>query len=411
MVRQAVFYAALGAVAAACSGSSNTRGDSALGESCTRTADCRSGLVCIANTCLGSAPAHEAGGADGAADAISVGSPVDGGVDAPGEPGRSLIGETCQTTRDCAPGLDCVPSVGGASVCDLVSYGVTASSKTCTGECAVASDCCALPSGLGISGTTDAGIFVSAQNCEDILLLLLGGSVSVCATHPPPGTSAANACFFYQTYCNCTANTWACNSGRCVYADTCQATLTNTLGGCPSFTRTRSALNTTCETPANKCHAASSGCVADADCEGSRVSDEVGVTCRGGDCACYMSACYLKCAKDLDCQTGYSCDATKKLCSPSACSNDAQCFSQLGKARAKCKKGACGIPCTVDHDCSPSGDIPGQPFNGTVCGPDGVCTPVGCTSDTDCSGPTVTGTRLFCVSAPVMNGVHSAIAN
>jgi hypothetical protein len=44
----------------------------------------------------------------------------------------------------------------------------------------------------------------------------------------------------------------------------------------------------------------------------------------------------------------------------------------------------------VDRDCSPSGDIAGQPFNGTVCGPNHVCAPVGCTSDADCSG---TGAR------------------
>ena len=132
-------------------------------------------------------------------------------------------------------------------------------------------------------------------------------------------------------------------------------------------------------------------------------------TCRGGDCACYLSACYLKCSKDLDCQSGYSCDAAKKVCVPSPCTNDGECFSRLGKARAKCLSGACEIPCTNDHDCSPSGDIPDRPFNGTVCGSKGVCAPVGCGSDADCSG---TGTlHLFCVTPPAATNVRSAIAH
>jgi hypothetical protein len=301
-----------------------------------------------------------------------------------------------------------VPSSGGASVCDIVAYGVAAGTKTCSGECGVPADCCGLPLGVGLSGRTDAGAYVNVLNCADIVQVLLGGDPSVCAGAPPPGTQTASGCFFYQAYCSCAPSTWACTSGRCVYAASCQTTIANTLGGCPSFTRTRSALNTTCDMPANKCRSAASACATDTDCDGAPVSDSAGVICRGGDCACSTGACYLKCAKDLDCQNGYSCDATQKLCVPSPCANDAQCFSQLGKARARCKKGVCGILCAVDHDCGPSGDLPGQPFNGTVCGPDGVCAPVGCVSDADCSG--TAGPRLFCVTPPA-NTVRSAITN
>jgi hypothetical protein len=397
----ASFAIVLGASAAGCTSNPSGPAGSALGESCTRTSDCQSGLVCMANTCLGGARAVEEGGTEGGVDAGNT----EGGVDAGStEPRLSQIGEACQTARDCASGLACVPSSGGAGVCDVVSYGVMASTKTCSGECSVAADCCELPAGITLAGTNDAGIFVSVVNCKDILQVLLGGNASVCASRPLPGTG----CFFYQTYCSCAADTWACSSGRCVYTASCQGNLVNALGGCPSLTRTRSALNTTCDMPGNKCHSTVSGCSTDTDCDGTAVADATGVTCRGGDCACFMSACYLKCAKDLDCQGGYSCDATKKLCVPSPCSNDAQCFSQLGKARAKCQNGACGIPCTVDHDCSPSGDIAGQPFNGTVCGPNHVCAPVGCTSDADCSG--TGGARLFCITPNVTN-VHSAITN
>jgi hypothetical protein len=383
----------LAASLAGCSSTSNALVPSALGESCTRTADCQSGLVCFQNTCSGAGRRVDAGGIDS------------GGAGG----GLSHIDEACQTSRDCASGLDCVPSSGGASVCDLVSYGVMAQGKTCSGECSEAAHCCALPAGgLNLTGITDAGAFVTARNCEDILLLLLGGSTTVCAGSPGP--SQANACFVYQTYCSCPANTWACNAGRCAYTASCQTSAANVPGGCAAYTRTRSVLNTTCDAATKKCGAASSGCATDTDCDGLQVVDLSGVTCRGGDCACHASACYLKCAKDLDCQGGYSCDETQKLCAPAPCSNDAECFSRLGKARAKCQSGICGIPCAVDRDCSPSGDIPGQPFNGTVCGSNGVCAPVGCTSDSDCSGM-VGGQRFFCATPPAAADVHSAITN
>jgi hypothetical protein len=401
------FTMVLGASAAGCSSNPSGPQGSALGESCAKTADCQSGLVCVANACLGPGGrlvVEEAGTESGV-----DGSVIEGGVDAGGpEPRLSQIGETCQTARDCALGLACVPSAGGAGVCDVTSYGVAASGKTCSGECGAAADCCELPVGVTLAGSNDAGFFVSVVNCQDILQVILGGNASICASRPQPGSALATGCFFYQTYCSCAADTWACSSGRCVYTASCQANLANTLTGCPSLTRTRASLNTTCDMPANKCHSTVSGCATDTDCNGASVADLNGVTCRGGDCTCSAGGCYLTCAKDLNCQGGYSCDATKKLCVPSPCSSDAQCFSQLGKARAKCQNGACGIPCMVDRDCSPSGDIAGQPFNGTVCGPNHVCAPVGCTSDADCSG--TGGARLFCTTPNVTN-VHSAISN
>ena len=392
--------ASVAASVSGCTNGSSASGTSAAGESCTKTADCASGLVCVANTCYAGGHPTPTGGADGGAGSGSGGSTE-------GDSGLSRIGESCQSTRDCAAGLDCVPSSGGASVCDLVNYGVPASGKTCSGECASDGDCCALPQGVTLSGRTDAGAFVNASNCEDILLVMLGGDPSVCAS-ATAGTTLATGCFYYQTYCNCAPNTWTCASARCVYSAPCQTTIANSLGGCPLLTRTRTALNTTCNLPGNRCQAASSVCATDSDCNGLLVSDETSVTCRGDDCACYMSACYLKCAKDLDCQGGYACDPTSKLCAPAPCTNDGECFSRLGKARAACRAGACVIPCSVDHDCSPSGDIAGQPFNGTVCSAGGVCAPVGCTSDTDCvpaSGP-----RLFC-TMPSSTTVHSAVSN
>jgi hypothetical protein len=348
-------------------------------------------------------------GVDAAVDAAGSDAGVTRSADASDEQRLGQIGEACQTSRDCATGLGCVPSSGGASVCDLLSYGLMPNGKTCSGECSAASDCCALPPGLGLSAIDDAGFYVSVADCQDILTAMIGGDISACARGPAPGTSVATGCFYHQTYCSCPANTWSCSSvGRCAYTASCTGTMANTLGGCPLITRTGTTLNTACDLPAGKCHSGLSGCTTDTDCNGLAVSDEVGITCRAGDCTCYMSACYLKCTKDLDCQNGKSCDMMKSLCVPAPCTTDAQCFSQLGKARAQCKSGVCGIPCTVDGDCSPSGDLSGQPFNGTVCGPNGVCAPVGCTTDADCSG--VGSTRLFCAS-PQVAAVHSAITN
>jgi hypothetical protein len=336
----------------------------------------------------------------------SAGTGGDGGAAPKGDASQGRIGEACQTTSDCAQGLECVATSAGASVCDIASFGLTPSSKTCSGECGVAADCCELPPGLGVSGYADGG-FIYAQNCQDILQVLLGGNQAAACSQP---TTMSNACFFYQTYCQCGANAWACNAGRCNYTGSCSPGFgVNQLGGCPSLTRSGASLNATCNTSTASCGSSSPPCSTDAGCDGHPVVDRGGVTCRGGDCACLTGGCYLKCAKDLDCPNGYSCDASRNVCVPSGCSNDAQCFSQLGMARAKCNAGTCGIPCMVDLDCSPSGDIGGQVFNGTVCGPNGFCAPVGCTSDADCSR-TGSAPRTFCV-APSVSTVRSAITN
>jgi hypothetical protein len=393
------------AVAAGCSSSSSGSSfvASASGESCTRTADCQPGLVCVANVC-GSA------GADaGVAPRPSV---PDGGGDAAAEassplpPGASGIGQACQSSRDCAAGLECIPTTGGAAVCDLASFGLTPGSKTCTGECSTAADCCELPPGVSVYGYSDGG-YVYAQNCADIFSGILGGSLAPCAglTGYSP---TATACFFYQAYCNCAAATWACTGGRCRYAAPCNSQNTNDPGGCPSQTRAGRSLDSTCNLATMTC--AASSCTVAADCNGLPVVDRTStaVTCRGGDCTCVAGGCYLKCTADIDCDPGYACDTMRSVCAPAPCTSDAQCFGQLGMARARCNGGTCGIPCTVDLDCSPSGDLPGQPFNGTVCGPGGTCTPVGCSSDGDCSR-SGSGPRKFCVTSP--GAIRSAATN
>jgi hypothetical protein len=54
-------------------------------------------------------------------------------------------------------------------------------------------------------------------------------------------------------------------------------------------------------------------------------------------------------------------------------------------ANAKCVSGSCKEPCTTDHDCGGSGLVPGGgTYAGQICGSDGFCQQVGCTTDADC---------------------------
>jgi hypothetical protein len=392
------------AVAMGCGSSSSSAQPSALGESCTRTSDCQSGLVCVADTCFAKAPVIDAGAEAGEA-----------GLTTSSGPQLGQIGEACQTSRDCASPLACVVS-GGSSVCDIVSYGLTPGGKTCSGECETAADCCELPVDALVDafGETevlgDAGVFtfVEPRTCQDIVQLFLGGNAASCSGHPL-STAIARACFYYQTYCTCAATTWTCTaSNQCAYAAACTAgNAANTLGGCPSETRTARALTSTCGL-ANTCQVG--GCSKDSDCEGTAVSDLSESICQGGDCTCNGGACYIACAKDIDCQAGYACNTTTKVCSPTVCMTNSDCVSQTGEVRAQCQAGACKLPCATDHDCSPSGDLTGTgTFNGTVCGSAGFCVPFGCTSDADCDTGSV---HTFCVTPPATTSTaHSAITN
>jgi hypothetical protein len=326
---------------------------------------------------------------------------------APPPVGPGGVGQACQTSSDCMAGLECVPTTGGGAVCDLTSFGLTPGTKTCTGECSTTADCCELPPGVAVYGYVDGG-YVYAQNCTDLFVGILGGSTAACVGAAASFSTTSSACFFYEAYCSCVPGTWACNGGKCQYTAPCHGQYANEFGGCPSQSRAGRSLDTTCNMTTLTCP--SSSCAAAADCDGLPVIDKTTttVTCRGGDCACVAGGCYLGCTADIDCDAGYTCDTTRRVCVPASCTSDAQCFSQLGMARAKCNGGKCGIPCAVDLDCSPSGDLPGQPFNGTVCGPGGTCSPVGCSSDGDCSR-TGSGPRKFCIASA--GAIRSAATN
>jgi hypothetical protein len=404
------------------SSSSPALATSAEGESCTRTSDCASDLVCIANTCLPKGTTVADGGVIVTPDGSVVVPPTggnDGGatmtnVPEAAAPRLSSQGQECQTTADCAVGLACIPSGPyGGGVCDIASYGLTPTGKTCSGECNTAADCCELPTNVGTIGA------VPIHTCQDILTGVLGGSTTGCA-NASAASNVGIGCFYYQTYCGtcATSNLWTCTSNKCSYTHTC-ANSGNVLNGCPSETRTGQPLTTNCEGASGTCKAAvvAGVCTADADCDGKTASDNAAITCRGGSCTCYAASggvqgCYLKCANDLECRQGYHCDAAaSKLCvQDGACSTDADCAAVQGMVNAKCNAGVCKSTCKTDHDCSSSGlstnPYFGNSFTGQVCGSDGFCDPLGCANDADCensgsnSNVPSTTLHLFCVAPP-----------
>jgi hypothetical protein len=121
-----------------------------------------------------------------------------------------------------------------------------------------------------------------------------------------------------------------------------------------------------------------------------------------------MGGCYFSCASTLDCPQGYGCDTATKLCKPNGtCGSDAQCAAQTGIVNAKCVSGSCKEPCTTDHDCSGSGLVPsGTGYGGKICGSDGFCQEVGCTTDADCQefshnmNPGSSTLNYFCATPP-----------
>ena len=391
--------ATAGVAVVGCSTTNNLNsggGTSNLGETCTRTFDCMTGLICEQNVCLKSAtpPVPDGGTASGG----------DSGTSMPG-PHLGLLNESCQVSSDCQSPLECL-----GQVCNIVSWGLTATGKSCSGECNTAADCCELPFNFSpfLSGwdtLTDGGGYIfhpglsqANTRCED-LLAFLGGDATICANTANFTTltqSLAEGCFDYNTYCgSCgTSGPWACTNNQCVYTAPCTPSgpPAAPATACPSETRTGRGLSTTCTVAAGattgSCQA---GCAVDSDCAG-KVPSGSTHTCSAADagagtnCTCYQSACYFKCAQDLDCVSSDTCDTTTHLCKPAGCKMDSDCIQSLDKARGKCVMSQCELACDNDSNCDP-------PL--TICS-QGYCKTSGCTSDSDCPS---SGPHAFCVTA------------
>lgn len=413
---------------------------SAVGQSCVRTADCASGLSCIANVCYKTAPpvGGQAGGASVPAGPV-LGSEgesctsrrdcTDGlgcfnnrctSTDTSGEAGAPNVGvtlgsrgETCRVNGDCSTGLACLPGpVMGVGVCDLESYGIKPTGLSCTGECLADSDCYQLPISLHTA---------TIKSCEDVAQAIEANAYDCAA--PVPAAKAL--CFQLATYCGYTAKSmvWSCDkdTNSCVYQAACTvAAGTDAPEGCPSVSRLHSLAGLTCNPDTLTCVGATvvATCTTSAKCEGKQIADgAIGDVCSAGECTCYAGnkQCYRKCARDIDCANGLVCDTKKThLCvSNGDCETNAECALLHHSLAFQCVAGECAQACKTDHECSNSG-LNGSMFNGNVCGVDGFCASVAadCVDGTQC--PTLEGgQKPFCVPVAVSDGTapHSGVTD
>lgn len=364
------------------------------GESCTRRADCMADLHCFNQRCT--------------ADGAMTGSAGEGGMGAMPPPPASVlgrIGETCVLPSDCAAGLTCMPAgtSGGIGVCGVADTGITPTHMSCSAECKTAADCCELPYGI----ITDVSNPTPFKSCADLAEILQDTDCS------DPGTFARE-CFIQATYCECGKSTWKCTSaGQCQYNVDCQASGLTT-DGCPTLSRSGVPLVATCNGD-NRCASVPPDpeCTSDGDCDTKAVADDPTDTCSPDECVCHepTGLCYRRCDKDLDCSGDQRCDAKLHVCIDGPeCTTDLNCQKKLGDVGAICgKDGQCHIGCNSDLDCNPS--LFGMGL-ANVCTAEHVCESIGCTQDADCVG--TSGVRLFCVADPAAStaaGVHSAITD
>jgi len=399
---------------------------SKIGQSCTKTADCDSGLSCIDNVCYKTAPPPSGGGSGGEPSITPPEPPVLGGEgescssrldctaplgcfnnrctsDGMGDGGATgglgiqlgSRGESCRVNGDCTKDLICVPStVTGTGVCDLADFGIEPTGKSCGGECLEDVDCCQLPIALHTATVT---------SCADIADQIKAG-----IDCDAPATDAhKELCFQQATYCKCEKDTWSCTDNACVYGVACVVDAgMDAPTGCPSRSRTRSLAALTCNPDTLTCVGpqATTSCTNEKSCEKKQVFDRPDDTCGVGECACYTGnhQCYKKCARDIDCGANQVCDTAKtKLCTSSgACTSDSHCAVLRGSTDFKCNDGACVRACLVDRDCSPSGILGNNGFNGQVCGADGFCASVAMDCDENTQCPLTNGLKTFCVDRP-----------
>ena len=252
-------------------------------------------------------------------------------------------GEACQTTRDCAPGLACLPRVSsvassssgssilsGGGTCVVGVFNVAPTNKECARtECDTVQDCC----NRNKSGSTQA-------TCDSYK--------ETCATPTPENESI---CQFYQQTCVCDETRQACENGqcttKCVDDGNCKTSGPNNGQG--------------------KCLGGKCGqCAIDTDCKP-----------LGDDQTCVNGKCQAPCKGDGDCDGFDRCVAGK--CIDGGCQSTRECIAATRNVEATCgTDGKCIIPCQTDLEC---GNPTGYSFFSCV---QNQCVYVGCDTDKDC---------------------------
>lgn len=249
-------------------------------------------------------------------------------------------GEACQSSRDCAPGLACIPrtisttsSGGGTSslltggTCVVGVFNVAPTNKECARTaCDTFQDCCKL--------STDPS---TTAYCE-----------SQKATCEGPGATDP-LCTSYRQLCTCDPNRIACEAGecslKCVDDGDCATT-----SGFP-----------------NKCVGGKCAqCSTDTDCKAF-----------GDDQTCVNAKCQPPCKGDGDCDDFDRCLEGK--CVAGGCQSSRECIAATRNVEATCgTDGKCIVPCQTDLEC---GNPTGYRFFSCIAN---QCVYTGCDSDKDC---------------------------
>jgi Cys-rich repeat protein len=233
---------------------------------------------------------------------------------------KSTKGEVCQTTNDCADGLDCVPRASEpGGLCVNGEFNVAPTAKECAViQCANPVDCCpAVPQGIDCPTLNN--------ECQQF-----GPTSSYCTE--------------YKQYCACDGTKYQCTNGSCL--SICQ-TATDCGGG-----------NFQC----NNGHCVE--CTSDSQCTNGLVCDDSG-------------ACVAPCKSDTDCSAFNRC-ANGHCSATGGCQTDRECIASTKNVTATCASGTCVVPCQSDLEC---GNPEEYTFYSCI---QNQCIYVGCQTDKEC---------------------------
>jgi hypothetical protein len=310
-----------------------TAATGSLGESCTRRADCETGLACVGNKCT----RDDAGVALGA------------------------VGETCAARADCEPGLACIDMVctpGNQVATDAGTDGtiIPKGPGGRQGESCLSSSDCASPL-VCVSAKCAMGDFTVAPSGKECLVVQCDTAMDCC---PKPNVlcqqwkmqceadrdAGAAACAQYNSplnNCVCDVSTWKCDKYKCLARIPCDSEIDCSV----SYT----CYNGECV-----------NCVTDADCLTGQ--------------ACSKNTCTTRCESSSQCPALHSCE--NSACVKTGCNDDRECIALEKDALAICQEGKCFKPCQRDIECSAP-----SPYLFKAC-VEGYCKDVGCKTDEEC---------------------------